>query len=191
MTDGPDEIRRAELKRLVSTAIGGGLAVMGPDLPRASPARPAPGLARLPHKGAAPAILLDNEWCLVSQGKYLSLAEFRQKLRDGPLSFAWMGTQAGPGLFQPGIGITHGLVTESPSGDLRAASLECVADSSPLTFHSDLDRWMCGQCGSAYSGKDGRVISTPAGKPLVTFSLLELEGGRRIALLPPNARPPR
>ncbi len=191
MTEGPDEIRRNELKRLVSAAIGGGIAVVGPDLPRTPTARPTPGLSRIPSKGPMPALLLDSEWCLVGHGKYLSMTEFRNQLREGPLNFAWMGTQVGPGLFQPGIGLTHGLVAESPAGDLRAASQECVADGFPLRFQPDLDRWVCERCGSAYAGRDGRVLAAPASKPLVTFSLLELEGGKRVALVPPNARPPR
>lgn len=168
------------------------MVAFGPDLPSPPAPRQAPGLPRLPpNRGPPPAILLDNEWCLVSQGKYLSMAAFREKLRDGPIIFAWMGTQVGPGVFQPGIGITPGIAELLPNGDLRAASRECVHDRSPLRFEANLDRWLCEHCGSAYAGKDGRVLSTPATKPLVTFSLLELPGGERLALVPPNARPPR
>lgn len=190
MADGSDEIHRAELKKLVATAIGGGMAVVGHTPPTKAIMDKA-GPVRLPPRKDPPNILLDQEWCMVTQGRYVSMMEFREKLRTGPLAFAWMGTQAGPGLFQPGIGVTPAEITMTPAGDLRAASLECVFDRSPLRFDPSLDRWSCKDCGSEFSGRDGKVEKTPAEKPLVTFSLIELEGGKRLALVPPNSKPPR
>ncbi len=184
------EIRRNELKRLVASAIGGGAALLLPQ----SPPAPSPGPASFavpPRASAPPPLLLDAEWCLVARGTYVSMMEFREKLRQGPLAFAWMGTQRGPGLFQPGPFLTVGQAVLGADDKVRIASRECVFDRSPLHLDPSLDRWQCAGCGSAFSTKNGRVLSPPAEKPLLVFEERELADGKRLALLPPNARPPR
>lgn len=186
-----EEIRRAELKRLVAAALGGTAAVMLPPRghgPLRAPQDHTPLPPRMSH---APPLLLDTEWCMVTNGTYMSLVQFRERLREGRMAFAWMGTQIGPGVFQPGPYLTLGQAIAAPDGKLRAASSECVFDRSPLTFDPSLDRWKCDDCGSAFRGDDGRVLSPPAQKPLLTFSEVELDGGRRFALVPPNSKPPR
>lgn len=187
---------RDSLKDLGAAAIAvGSLFVDLPDLSRApstsmGPAGDRPGLRRPPFPGPTPDTVLDAEWCLVARGAYLSHFEFRQRLRDGPLPFAWLGTQDGPGLFQPGPTLTLGEARAMPDGSIRAASLSCVADRSPLRFDPSLDRWSCTTCGSQFGGKDGRVLQTPAPKPLLTFFPHVPRDGRRMALVPLNGRAP-
>lgn len=190
--------QRAAVKGLGAAALALGSALVLPDLqdslgtpPSTPPVRgDLPGLRRPSFAGPAPDTLLDAEWCLVSRGNYVSQFEFRRMLRDGPVPFAWMGTQEGPGLFQPGPTLTLGEVRSLPSGGLRAASLSCVADRSPLRFDPSVDRWTCSSCGSQFAGRDGRVVRAPAPKPLLTFFPHVPRDGRRMALVPLNGRAP-
>ena len=178
-----DEIRRAELKRLVAEARGGGLA---PGIPRL-PGQPNASAADGPFASRSQMLLLDSDYSVVSRGIHLSLAKWRERLRDGPVSFAWMVNEGSKG--HPGSGhLSFGQALLTSKGEFRAAISECAFDRSPLRFDPTLDRWSCGNCGSAFNGLDGKVVSAPAVRPIVTFTEKELDEGRRLALLPPKVR---
>jgi hypothetical protein len=133
-------------------------------------------------------LLLDSDYCVVSRGIYLSMAKWRERLREGPVFFAMMGREGRKGHASSGAPITFGQALLTPDGKLRAAVSECAFDRSPLRFDPSLDRWSCGNCGSEFNGPDGRVLSSPAVKPILTFTERELDGGRKFALLPPKVR---
>jgi len=179
-----DEIRRAELKRLVAAARGGGIAPAIPVLPGQPSGSTADG--RFPSR--IPMLLLDPDWCVMSRGIYLSMAKWRDRLRSGPVAFAWMGHEGGKGHPGSGASLSFGQALLNSKGELRAAVNECAFDRSPLRFDPSLDRWACERCGSAFNGRDGRVVSSPAEKPILTFTEKELDGGMRFALLPPKVR---
>jgi nitrite reductase/ring-hydroxylating ferredoxin subunit len=182
-----DEIRRNELKKRVAAARG----EHGPVLPRMSPHDPmgTGSEALLLRPTAFPSLVLDSEWCMVNRGAYLTMAKWRERLREGPVTFAWARNASRDVPGKHGLKLSLGQAVLTSNGEIRAASRECAFDRSPLRFDPSLDRWSCEECGSAFSSEDGKALLPPATRPILTFSVRELEGGHRFALLPPDRKP--
>jgi ribosomal protein S27AE len=193
-SDIPTPLTRPDLGLLAGAAVATG--IMG--LPRPvrellgpvrSPPPPSPGPAfAAPPSGSDALPLLDAEWRLVHGGRYLTLFEFRRQLREGPMPFHWMGSQAGAGLFSPGPGLSPGEALLTPTDRLRSASTLCPRDGGTLLYEPREDRWSCPRCGSRFAGRDGRVLEGPAEKPLVTFFLHRPEDPEHVVLRPPGSR---
>ena len=191
-----DPARRDDLSLLG----GGAVAALGMALPRnlrnvlslgaeTPSGPPAEEFAPAPS-GADRTVLLDARWSLLAEGRGMTLREFRTRLREGPMSFWWMGSQEGPGLFSASTSLTPGEARLDETRRLRAASTLCPVDGASLRYLPRDDRWYCPGCSSEFAGRDGRVLSGPATKPLLTFFLGSRENEAPVILRPPGARTP-
>jgi hypothetical protein len=155
-------------------------------LPSPRPWGPSPW--RQVGREGPPPCLVDRDWRLVSEGRYVTWADLCTRLTRGPLAFAWIGDQDGPGLFEDSPRISPGLLLRRPNGSWRAASLLCPYDKSPVIYDESEDLWSCRSCGSAFHGVFGWVRRTPAQKPLLTFLVREEPPHGRVLLRPPWVR---